>query len=332
MFRNLSTFMLAAAAALAQAPASPQAALKPGAPAEVPPGTPVMTIHGVCDGRSTSRKDAPCETVVTREEFETVMKVVSATSRTGVPSMRINVAEGYADVVVYANAAKNAGVEQDPRFEKVVQVSRMRAMGDMYRLKRNEAALKVTSAEIQDYYKKNLPGYEELQLRRLTLPRNNKNNLEDLEYRAKATRMATDLRDRAAKGEDMEKLQAEGFHALNVKDPQGTLMAPLRRGAFEAKAEEEIFALKKDQVTSILQTPSVYIVYKLEGRRMLSIDDVRDEIKTKLYHEKLDKQIRALNDSVHVDYNQDYFGASAAQQWVSAGALESGSGKPAPLR
>jgi len=159
----------------------------------------------------------------------------------------------------------------------------------------------------------------------VTLPRNNQANLQDLAYREKATKLAKELHERALKGESMDKLQSEACAALAFKDRQGTLMLPLRRGALEAKTEQELFALNPEGVSTISENPSVYVFYKLESRKTLTLDDVKPEISQRLYREKLDKLTKAVTESLHINYNNDYFRSTSPVNWVPSGASEKSS-------
>jgi hypothetical protein len=94
---------------------------------------------------------------------------------------------------------------------------------------------------------------------------------------------------------------------------------------FDAKAEGELFALKPGGVSTVLESPGVYVFYKLESRKMLSLDDTKSEITQKLYRDKLDQLTKAVTESVKVDYNKDYFGSTSKTAWVPAGSDSNGS-------
>jgi PPIC-type PPIASE domain len=330
MKRKLSIVMLAAVAALAQTPAK-----KTAEPGRVVPSTePVITIHGLCDPQGErAAMEGSCKTAITRKQFEFMLETLRATSRDIQPEMRRNAAEGYAELLVYSDAAKKAGLERDPRFERVMRLTLMRALADMYRQQRDEQAHNISPEEIQADYKKNIAGFEEFQLSRITLPKNNPANLNDLEFRAKAQHLAGDLHERAVKGEDLDKLQKTAFETLGVKTPPATRMVPVRRGSFDPETEAEILALKPGHVTKVVEVPGAYIFYRLESRRTASLEEVNGEISRRLTREKLDRLTNALTGSVKVDYNDLYFGSAASSGWVTAGALQSSdSPKPAPAR
>lgn len=278
---------------------------------------PVITIHGLCgSAESTKSKSAACTTVVTRQQFDGVVNGLDALGTPLLPVQRRAVAEGYATTLVNYEAAKKAGVDRDPRFAEVMRLARMRAMGDMYKALQMEKAGKVSPQEIQAYYKNNLDKLEELTLRRVVLPRYNRANLKDEAFAAKAQKLANDIHDRMAKGEDLDKLQKEAFDTLGVKDPPTTKMGPIRRGAYAADQEKQLFALKPGEVT-IVEQPSVFIIFKLERRDMPTLEQAKNEIVRLLIKQHMDKQEEARNKSIQVDYNVQYLGTQGTG-WMPA--------------
>ncbi|HEY2360333.1 MAG TPA: peptidylprolyl isomerase [Candidatus Angelobacter sp.] len=305
--------------------ASPVSSTAPHA--ELAPTDPVITIHGLCSGAAPAKaKDASCTTVVSRQQFDGVMNGLNALGAPLLPAQRRAVAEGYATTLLNYEAAKKAGIDRDPRFAEVMRLARMRAMGDMYKAMEQEKATKVSSQEIETYYKNNLDNLEELTLRRVTLPRYNHANLKDEDYAAKARKVANDIQDRMAKGEDLDKLQKEAFDTLGVKDPPTTKMGPIRRGAYAADQEKQLFALKPGDVTAVVEQPSAFIIFKLERRDMPILEQAKDEIVRRLIKQHIEKQEEARSKSIHVEFNEPYLGSEHASDWMPMNALNTGSG------
>jgi hypothetical protein len=151
---------------------------------------------------------------VTRQHFDTVMNVLNATSHATVAAPRRHVGKGYADPLVYANAAIKDGVEKDPRFADVMEFVRLRALSDMYHLRLEERARQIAPEEFQAYYKERVADYEELSLRRITLPTNNSANLSKRGFKSEdAKRLAEVMRIRAAKGEDPGQASERGLQS-----------------------------------------------------------------------------------------------------------------------
>lgn len=332
-------------AAAGQATAKEQGpAVKNAKPAAMAPSDAVITIHGVCPDGHAGQSAELCTTVVTRKQFDALMNALGALGPPLLPAQRRGVAEAYATTLRNYEAAKKAGVDKDPRYPEVIRIALMRAMGDMYNALVQTKAKEVSSQEIQDYYNANLPKFEELTMRRVTLPRYNTANLKDEEFAAKARKLAGDMHDRAAKGDDLDTIQKEAFSALGIKDPPSTHMAVVRRGIYAPDQEKQIFDLKPGEVTGIFEQPSAFIVFKLEGRETPSLEKSKDEIVRILQQQHIEKQEQARDKSVQIDYNEQYLGPQQTSAWMPPGQSNAATGhnqpannpnlstKPAPQR
>jgi hypothetical protein len=290
---------------------------------ELSPSSPVITIHGLCQGaKSAKAATGACTTTVSKQEFDSVVNALNAIGPQLLAPQKRIVAEGYANMLVTYDAAMQAGIEHDPRFAEVMRLARMRAIGDMYKAFLLEKASKVSEKEIEGYYNSNLPAFEELTMRRVTLPRYNEKNLKDDAFAARARKVAEDVEARAARGEDIDKLQNEAFATLGVKNPPKTVMGPVRRGLYAPEQEKEIFALKPGEVTRIIEQPSAFIIFKLESREMLKLDSVKDEIKQTLTRQHMEKAEQAKKEVIKVDYDENYVGPAPKSAWMPASELK----------
>jgi len=294
----------------------------------VAPTVPVITIHGLCPDSAT--KPGPkCETVVTRQEFDTVVKGLDAIGPPMLPSMFHSVAEGYTTTLLNYEAGKKAGVEHDPRFAEVMRLARMRAMGDMYRELMAEKARRVSPAEIANYYKNNPDKLEELTMRRVVLPRFNPANLKDEDFAVRARKLAIEIHDRAAKGEDLDALEKEACTALGIKDPPTTKMGPVRRGLFADEQERQLFALKPGEVTSLIEQASSFLIFKLEKRETPTLEQAKEEIVRTLRQQHQEEQEKAEKAAVKIEFNDQYLGGAPASGWVPASKLQAESERQA---
>jgi len=206
---------------------------------------------------------------------------------------------------------------------------RQRALGDLYRLREDEKARSIPKEEIEAYYQKNLARFEELTLTHISVPRAISKAPSDANFEAKAKQVAEELHNRAAKGEDMEKLQLEVYSTFGLKNPmqyyidQGiksppaSFLKPIRRGEMVQTAEAELFALKPGQVSSMQEFPSAYVTYKLESRRTIPLEEVTAEISKNLYQQNLAALVKPLA-SVQARYNERYFSRAGGEGVSSA--------------
>src|SRR5579859_2930037 len=321
-----SSATVKAAAASTTPKAQGPAAVKSAKPVALAPSDAVITIHGLCPGSQAGQNAGPCTTVVTKKEFDVLVDALGALGPPLLPAQRRGVAEGYVTTLRNYEAAKKAGVDQDPRFAEVLRLARMRAMGDMFNAMMQQKAKAVSPQEIQDYYNANLPKFEELTMRRVMVPRRNTANLNDEEFAAKARTLAGEMHDRAAKGEDMDTIQKDAFSALGVKEPPTTHMAVVRRGIYAPDQEKQIFDLKPGEVTAIFEQPSAFIVFKLEGRETPSLEKSKDEIVRILVQQHMEEQEKARDKAVQVEYNDQYLGPAEPSARMPASQLSASPG------
>ena len=227
--------------------------------------------------------------------------------------MRRNLAQAYVELLTFTQAAEKAGVDKDPKFAEVMRLVRMRTLEDFYRRNTEEKYRNPPATEIQAYYTQNLAKYEEIKLSRIFIPAKNPSTPAKDDWEKKAAQVANDIHDRAAKGEDFEKLQKEAYTTLGLTiTPPSTTSGTRRRGMLTAPEEQELFALKGGEVSKLEQEPAGYIIYKVESKETLPMDRVKDEISRELFRQKMDGQLKSVTAAVHADFNDQYFGPPAA--------------------
>lgn len=315
----------ASQAPAAKAPASqPQskspapAAASTDSGAAVAPTAAIITVKGVCatpppkGATGTASSGEPCTTTVTKAQFERLLNALNSSNQTIAPAMRRNLAQAYVELLAYSQAAEKAGVDKDPKFLEVMRLVRMRTLADLYRRDLEEKYRTPPEADIQAYYNQNLSRYEEIKLSRIFIPAKNPSAQNKDDWEKKAAQLSTDIHDRAAKGEDLEKLQKEAYTTLGLTiAPPNTLVGARRRGTLGQTDENELFTLKPGEVSKVEQEPAGYIIYKVESRQTLPLEQVKDEISRELFRQKLDAQLKSVTASVQAEFNDQYFGGPA---------------------
>lgn len=312
----------------------------PDTSAKVAPTQPVITVKGVCQStpvRKTAGGTTPkltptsCETVVTKADFEKLINALNTSNQTIPPSMRRNLAQAYVEFLSFSQAARKAGLDKDPRFLEIMKLIRMRTLEDVYRRNLEEKYRNPPAEEIQARYNQNLPKYEEIKLSRMFIPAKNTAANEKDDWEKKALQVANDIHDRAAKGEDLEKLQKEAFTTLGLTiNPPNTAVGTRRRGMLVPAEENELFALKPGEVSKVEQEPAGYIIYKVESRQTLPLEQVKDEISRELFREKMEAGMKAITAAVKADYNEEYFGPAAPPPPPPAARFGNPSAAPPP--
>src|SRR5437588_4647673 len=95
----------------------------------------VITIEGLCSppaaGR-TAAASATCKTVITKQQFEELLNVANPNHQPISAAQRQQLAQQYVDLLVFADAARKAGVEKKPQFQEAVRIQRMSALRQIY--------------------------------------------------------------------------------------------------------------------------------------------------------------------------------------------------------
>jgi hypothetical protein len=349
MFRRLMMHGLAAclavataAVAHAQAKTSPKPTLAPSEPAaqsnpspapptlkkpdekplELPPSQPVITVHGLClaDTGPAVKAAVPstkeCVVTITKEQFDNLLKAFNPNNQPLTIAQRRQVGQAYVELLVFAEAAKAAGVEKTPEFLEVMRVLRLKTLTDIYRTNLAEQFRNPSQEDIEAYYKENQSKFEGAKLSRIYLPKNSPDPQATAEqkqaYQAKAQHLADDIQARAAKGESADKLQKEAYTTLGITvTPPNTDLNMARHGMFPPKLEQEIFSHQAGEAFRADDANS-FVIYRVDSRQAMPMDSVKEEISQQIFRRKMDDKQKELTGSVQANFNEIYFGPPAA--------------------
>jgi len=289
---------------------------------DLPPETPVITIKGLCpaeNGAAVSNKvpaNSDCGMTVTKQQFDNLVKAFNTNNQNVPLAQRRNLGQSYVELLIFSEAAKSAGVENTPAFVEVMRVLRMKTLGDLYRNQLAEQYRNPSQQEIEDYYKANQEKFEGAKLSRIFIPASNPDpqatTAQKEAYQKKVGQVADDIQARAAKGEDMSKLQKEAYTTLAIAaTPPTTDLSMARHGAFPPKIDQEIFSHKAGEVFRSDEGPG-HMIYKVESRQTNPLESVKAEIVQQLFRQKMEAKTKELNSAVHTEYNEKYFGPPAA--------------------
>lgn len=314
-------------------------------------GTGVKTAT-MAKGESVPASD--CKTVITKAEFETLVKgAIPAPNPT--PQMKKQLANMLPKLIALSDDAKKKGLDKTPQFEEMMKVLRMQVLARELDRSLQDEAGKVPDQEIEAYYQKNPGEFEQFSLKRLFVPRaavdqpaavqpkpeDAKLSEEDLkakqaEEKAKQeesekamTKLAEDLRARAAGGESFETLQKEAFTAAGMKIENPTVALPsIRRNGLQA-AHAAVFDLKPGEVSQVLNDAGGHYIYKMESKTELPLDQVKSEIHAKLQSQRYRETVDKLNSSYQSELNEAYFGPGETTPPQGAG-MPGAMGRPVP--
>jgi len=318
------------------APGSPAQAAASAKAKAVPATAPVIVLNGFCEAPAASAaKPAAvtpqnCKKVITKAEFEKIMDAVVPKSRRTEaelnPQVKQAIARQYTDILVLANEAKKRGVQRNPNTQELMRLSQLQVLAQGLLQQMNEKA-QPSPAEIEKHYNENKVAFEEAILRRLFIPKQTSTSAQSTTTSGEAKpaqqppatsvseaaqkTFADKVRERAAAGEDFDKLQKEAFDfAKNTQTPPSTQLGPRRRGSLPPDHDAAVFALKGGEVSQLFDTASGWYLYKVESKRQVPLNEVREEIVRRLQPEKFSDARTAISNSVKPDLNPDYFGAA----------------------
>lgn len=328
---------------------TPGTAKKPAA-AKSPAGSnqAVITIENLCP--AAQPKPKPCRTVVTQGDFE---RLLSALGGNVPPARRMQLANRYAELLTFATQAEKAGLDKTPEVQDQIEQQR-KQLQEEGRLRRLQVLAvtydrflrakygKVSDAEIEQYYNDNKAANDEVTVKRVyirkVLPQGEKKPALD-EAATKA--LAEKIRERAAAGEDLDKLQQEATAAVTpeaakLPAPQ-TSMGPRRRGTLPPHQESQIFELSAGQVSPAFEEPTGFFVYKVESKRVVPLEgELKTQIARQLEEQKVKDAIEKTLGQVKTTIDEAYFKppatapAPAQAPPAAPAAEEKGAAKEAP--
>jgi len=276
---------------------------------------------------SVAKKPADCKTEITRKEFE---KIASGLAPTVTPQLKRQLAAALPKFMAMSEAAKAKGLDKTPQYEETLKVVKMQILTQQLQRSVQEEAEKVSPEDIDAYYKQHSEAYEQFSLDRLFVPRfkqaevaekNNEEKLTEEQQKAKEaadkakqeageqelTKLAENLRARAASGEDFAKLQKEAFEAAGMKMDSPTVTMKVRRTGLPP-AHAAVFDLKAGEVSAVITDNGGHYIYKVESKEVLPLDQVKDEIRNTLKNQKMKDTMEAYTNSYHAETNEAYFG------------------------
>ena len=331
-------------------PATPPAAATPAAgvkaeqsasaPADkapeikVGPDDTVITLKGFC-ADATQQGDS-CKTVITRAQFEKLAETLQPGMS---PAIRRQLATAYSRMLRMSTAAEKRGLDKTPKFDEMIYFARMQVLSQELSRALQDESGKVSDGDIDDYYKKNGPSYEQGTFARIFVPRAKQivnpvvrptaatkagtkpgakagaktgTNQPPTEAQKKAseeamTKLAAALRARAAKGEDPDKLQKEAYVAAGLPgNAPSTKMEKVRRTTLPAN-HQAVMDLKPGEVSEVISDPnSGHYIYKLVSKETLSVDSVKTEIRNAISSQRYRDSMQGFQGNV--DLNDAYFG------------------------
>jgi bifunctional DNA-binding transcriptional regulator/antitoxin component of YhaV-PrlF toxin-antitoxin module len=228
--------------------------------------------------------------------------------------MKDRIAKTYAELLAFASEARELGIDSSPLYQETMRWLQVKALADLLRRRLEKESRPVSDAEIEAYYREQLPHFEEVKLRRMVLPKSNFGTDDRQKFEHDVQRIAAQLRERAAHGEDLERLQKEGYEALGFSGlPPATDVGNRRRVNLPSEVREEVFSLRPGEVSKVEDETYSFVIYKVDAKWRLPKEQVREEITSELARQKLGRAFKSITGNVRTELNEKYFGTASAQ-------------------
>jgi hypothetical protein len=265
------------------------------------PDDAVITVNGFCD--RTHRQNDPCQTVVTRAQFEELTEALEPAMP---EQLRIKVASAYARMMQMAAAAQERGLDKTSAFAEEMRYARLQLLSqDLSRALREDAD-HIPDAELEAYYQKNRPSFEQATLARIFIPRAKRVGMHSED---EMLQVAADLRALAVRGADPDELQIEAYTSAGIPGSvPHTKLENVHRATLPP-SHEMVMDLGPGEVSEVLSDPGGgHFIYTMISRRMLSLQEAQPEIRAHLSEQRYREATRRFSDNVV--FNDAYFAPS----------------------
>jgi len=150
-----------------------------------------------------------------------------------------------------------------------------------------DSVIHVSDDEIREYYKTNKEQFQQ-----------------PLQVRARQIVVATEeeanaLRSRIVKGESFEEIAR--LHSLSPDAEKGGDLGIFSKGQMPEEFDDIVFKYREGTVSRVVQSPYGFHIFKVEERinpRTLPIDEVREEIASKIFRERQESFFKEWLDSL----------------------------------
>jgi hypothetical protein len=287
---------------------------------QVSPDTPVITIKGLCDPSAPKSPSLECRTEITRAQFEQILDAVQPNMP---PRARRQFASRYASILAMSTKAAEMGLDKGPDYEEQMKLARMQVLARELNKDMQEKAGQISDKDVEDYYKANPEKFEQAELLRIYVPKTQQVSAEtddkkppseaaqekQSEQSEEAMKTEADkLRARAAAGEDFAKLEEDAFKFAGIKSSApNTNMGKVRRNALPP-TQASAMEMKPGEVSPVIADQSGFFIYKLVSKDTMPLDEARDEIKGTLRSERLQNEMKAMQESATPTLDEAYFG------------------------
>jgi len=273
----------------------------------IPANEPVITLKGACAPKNGSAPQG-CVNSLTREQFEKLTDALQPADRPVPPEMRRRFANEYAKLLVMADAAREMGLENDPKVKEIFTVVRNQVLAQALNQHLMEQYAHPTDQEVQQYYDKNQKKYYEVTLQRIIIPMSQNNPDKPNKTAEEQKAFADKIRSRWVAGEDPAKLEKEAMEYAGMTSSTPDVNVGARRPGSLPEAHEGVFDLKAGDISQVYSDPSAFYIYKVVSARQVPLSEVKTSIEQAIQRQNYNDKLEQIRAGVTPELNDTYFG------------------------
>lgn len=312
----------------------------PNSAAGVLPDSPVITIEGICDhasaaaspssgakgqessgalakkesgGSSAGSTTAACETILTKAQFENLVEALNP--QMPAPARR-QLAESYPRLLVFANKARELGLDQDPHFAEALRFASMQLLTQRLNRYLEQQASRISDQDIEKYYRGHTIKFERAELLRILIPKQTRQaqntasgGQSNTSVDSPMMQVAERTQARAVAGEDFQQLQKEVFEAASISSGSPNVSTGKIAAVGLPLSHQKVFDLEPGQVSEVIADSSGYYIYKVLSKQMVPLAQASKEIRKGIAAERVQDATASLTQSVKSELDPMYFGA-----------------------
>lgn len=316
----------------------------PVSAASVLPDSPVISIEGLCahqsgvatssgpvNGKGSSTADlakkgsagpsagssSACKTIVTKAQFE---KLVDALNPQMSGAVRRQLAESYPRLLLFANKARELGLDQDPRFAEMMRFASIQLLTQRLNRYFEEQSSSISDSDVEKYYKENAIKFERAELLRIFVPKQTQRTQKTASGQQSGSAIdsttltiAQRLRARAVAGENFGQLQKEAFEAAGISPGSPNVSIGKMPATGLPLNHQKVFEMEPGQVSDVIADASGYYIYKVVSKQMLPVSQASKDIRKSIVSQRVQDSVALLTKSIKSELSPVYFGVAGVQ-------------------
>lgn len=260
---------------------------------------------------SSSASDPVVITVGTQQihasQFQQLFKDMPAGQRAVILAHQREVAQKFAQMLAFTQAAEHRGLDRDPQFQFEMQMMRNKALAsELVGALRKES--KPTAAQVKAYYDAHPDEFLEVRARHILIADSDTPGGASKLTPAQAEAKIQDISARLKKGEDFATLAKQYSDDPGSKNKGGEL-GFVGYGQTVPEFQKQLWSLPVGQTSAPFQSRFGYHIVQAEEHRQVPLDKARADIEQHLTDEAVQQKMDAIVKSTPVVLNDSYFAA-----------------------